>query len=63
MWQWNSVWPPRPYTEPSEEPEEPRQCYGEHEWIDTGGMLRSYCRRCDCKGNWDHKKQVYVEVD
>jgi hypothetical protein len=31
-----------------------------HEWIDTGGMLRSYCKHCDAVGEWDRATCQYV---
>ncbi len=32
-----------------------------HDWIDTGGLMRSYCRFCDAVGVWDRSSLSYVE--
>lgn len=30
-----------------------------HTWIDTGGMMVSYCKDCDTKGNWNRNNFKY----
>lgn len=35
----------------------------QHDWIDTDGMLRSYCKCCDARGEWDRNLMAYVAID
>ncbi len=34
-----------------------------HTWIDTGGLMISYCRTCDAKGAWDRVESNYKEIE
>lgn len=34
----------------------------QHQWIDTGGMLKSYCKHCDATGVWDRDEYGYKEI-
>lgn len=39
------------------------ETFADHEWLDTDGMLRSYCKHCDARGEWNRAKLAYVAID
>lgn len=32
-----------------------------HEWVDTGGLIWSFCKKCNENGEWNKKEMRYIK--